>query len=136
MTIDNDFNLAEMTQSQNDKYITHNTENRRIAAAVAGRTSVDMGSDANLTLNASDTDGTESWRYRFINITDTGVALTATRDVVMPAKGTDWIVENETAQSLVFKITGQTGVTVTTGNAAHIYYQATAGDIVALKNPI
>lgn len=129
MTIDNDFNLQEMSQSQGDKYLTHNEENRRLGAAIAGKAVIDMGSDANLTINASNNDGTESWRYMFLNITDTGVVLTTGRDVILPASAKMWIVENETAQTLTFKITGQTGVAVTTGNNATLYYRSTAGDI-------
>lgn len=128
MTIDNDFNLQEMTQSQSDKYVTHNTENRRIAAAVAGRKTIAL-TDANYTLNASDTDGAEEWRYKFLTFTGT---LTAGRDVVMPAKGPEWVVfNNGTGQTLTFKITGQTGVAVANNAKARIYYDDVAGDIIA-----
>jgi hypothetical protein len=126
MAIANDLNLDEISsEADNDKFTIHNEDNRRLAASVAGRISVDMGADANLTLNASDDDGTESWRYKFITITDTGVLLTAGRDVIFPAKGPSYVIKNSTAQTLTIKITGQTGVAIATTASASLYYNGT-----------
>ena len=132
MTIDNDFNLAEMTQSQSDKYVTHNTENRRIAAAVAGSTTLNFSSDANMTINSSDTDGTESWRYQTLVITDSGAVLTTGRDVILPSKGGLHFVINKTAQTLTFKTSGGTGVAVSTSTNDLIIYNSDADDYEAV----
>lgn len=132
MTIDNDFNLQEMTQSQSDKYVTHNTENRRIAAAVAGSTTLNFSSDANMTINSSDTDGTESWRYQTLVITDSGVVLTTGRDVILPSKGGLHFVINKTAQTLTFKTSGGTGVAVSTSTNDLIIYNSDADDYEAV----
>ena len=132
MTIDNDFNLQEMTQSQSDKYVTHNTENRRIAAAVAGSTTLNFSSDANMTINSSDADGTESWRYQTLVITDSGVVLTTGRDVILPSKGGLHFVINKTAQTLTFKTSGGTGVAVATSINDLIIYNSDADDYEAV----
>lgn len=132
MTIDNDFNLAEMTQAQADKYVTHNTENRRIAAAVAGSITLDFASDADMTINASDTDGTESWRYLTLVITDTGVVLSVGRNVVLPSKGGLHFVINRTAQTLTFKTSGGSGVAVTTSTNKLIIYNSDSDDYEAV----
>lgn len=132
MTIDNDFNLQEMTYYQNDKYVTHNEENRRIAAAVAGSTTLNFSSDANMTINSSDTDGTESWRYQTLVITDSGVVLTTGRDVILPSKGGLHFVINKTAQTLTFKTSGGTGVAVSTSTNDLIIYNSDADDYEAV----
>lgn len=132
MTIDNDFNLQEMTYYQNDKYVTHNEENRRIAAAVAGSTTLNFSSDANMTINSSDTDGTESWRYQTLVITDSGAVLTTGRDVILPSKGGLHFVINKTAQTLTFKTSGGTGVAVSTSTNDLIIYNSDADDYEAV----
>ena len=131
MTIANDLNLDEISsESDNDKFTIHNEDNRRLAASAAGRIALNFSSDANMTINSSDTDGTESWRYKFIDITDTGVVLTAGRDVIFPAKGPSYIITNSTAQTITVKITGQAGVAITTTSSASLYYDGT--DMVAV----
>ncbi len=132
MTIDNDFNLQEMTQSQANRYVTHNEENRRLGAAVAGSTTLDFASDADMTINASDSDGTESWRYQTLVITDTGVVLTTGRNVILPSKGGLHFVINKTAQTLTFKTSGGTGVAVTASTNKLIIYNSDSDDYEAV----
>ena len=72
----------------------------------------DMGSDANYTLSTS-TDPQE-WQYETIEITDTGVVLTGPVDIIIPTNKKKYIVLNSTAQTLTFKVTGQTGEDVLT----------------------
>lgn len=74
-------------------------------------------SDANYTAILSDYRATI---LQFIG----GTTLTGTRDVIMPnIAGYQWTVFNGTTggQSIVFKITGQTGVTVANGTRCIVY---------------
>lgn len=124
MTIANDFELVEMSQSQADKYLRHNEDNRRLAAGIAGRLVHDFSSDADYTLDSSVM--IEEWRYRFMEFTDTGTKLTTGRSVIWPAKnGPVHRVKNSTAQTLTLKVTGQTGVTITAGSTGRYFYNGT-----------
>ena len=135
MTIPNDFELEEMTQAQVDKYVTHNDDNRRLGAGVVGRLTHNFASDANYTL--STVDGTEEWRYAVIELTDSGVLLTAGRDVVFPAKnGPAYIVTNSTAQILTMKISGQTGTAVAASETLLLYYDGTDISLVGAEHAL
>ena len=135
MTIPNDFELEEMTQAQVDKYVTHNDDNRRLGAGVVGRLTHNFASDANYTL--STVDGSEEWRYAVIDFTDSGVLLTAGRDVVFPAKnGPAYIVTNSTAQILTMKISGQTGTAVAASETLLLYYDGTDISLVGADHAL
>jgi hypothetical protein len=124
MTIANDFEMVEMTQSQADKYLRHNEDNRRLAAGVAGRLTHNFTTDANYTLDTAT--GAEQWRYKFMQFTDSGVVLTAGRDVIFPSKkGPEHYIHNDTAQTITVKIAGQTGVAITTGSKVRVFYNGT-----------
>lgn len=89
-----------------------------------GRLTIDFASDANYTLVT--TAGSEEWKDKFMTFTDTGVVLTAGRDVIFPnANGPEYIVKNSTAQTITCKRSGQTGVAITTGSTARIYHDGT-----------
>jgi hypothetical protein len=79
---------------------------------------IDFGSDANLTLSASQA------RAGTIRMQDTTVVLTAGRNVIWDtqqiAAHHQWCVVNETAQALTFKPTAAAGVTVAAGMSAMI----------------
>ncbi|MEP3857280.1 MAG: hypothetical protein ABJM39_09585 [Porticoccus sp.] len=93
-----------------------------------GRRTIDFASDANYTL--STTAGAEEWKDKFLTITDTGVVLTAGRDIIFPDEnGPEYIFTNDTAQTLTCKRSGQTGVAVAAGNTVRIYHDGT--DMVA-----
>lgn len=86
-----------------------NTLSKRIDV-LSSEIDIDFASDANITLTKYQN------LYRKYTIKDTGVVLTASRDIVFNTVEKDWfIVTNETAQSLVFKVSGQTGITVPSG---------------------
>lgn len=110
-------------------YIIQNTINDNIARAVAGRATIDFSSDANLTL--STTEGSDQWRDKVITFTDTGVVLTAGRDVVFPDKDgpVPYLIVNDTAQTLTCKLSGQAGVAITASSSDLIWYDGT--DMVA-----
>jgi len=93
-----------------------------------GRRTIDFASDANYTLET--TSGSEEWKDKFLTITDTGVVLTAGRDIIFPDEnGPEYIFTNDTAQTLTCKRSGQTGVAVAAGNTVRIYHDGT--DMVA-----
>jgi hypothetical protein len=87
------------------------------------RVVVDMGSDANKTLSASQA------LASIIEMTDTGPVLTADRDVIWAASQTadhhEWRVRNRTAKTLRFKTAGGGGVYVGPGKTAPIYSNGT-----------
>lgn len=87
------------------------------------RVVVDMGSDANKTLSASEAVAS------IIEITDTGPVLTADRDVIWGTQQTadhhEWRVRNRTAKTLRFKTSGGGGVYVAPGKSAPIYCDGT-----------
>lgn len=123
-------NATEISASQSSQYITSNELDRVLERAICGRITVDFASDANLTLDTDTAAGTEQWRDKFMDITDSGVVLTAGRDVIFPAEeGPEYIITNSTAQTLTLKISGQTGVTIATTVTGRYYYDGT--DIVA-----
>ena len=120
--------ITELADGQIDQFATANEAFEVLERAIAGRLTVDFSSDANYTL--STTAGSEEWRDKFMDITDSGTVLTAGRDVIFPAKnGPEYIITNSTAQTLTLKISGQTGVTIATTVTGRYYYDGS--DIVA-----
>lgn len=94
----------------------------------AGRFVHNFSTDANYTLETAARQ--EEWIYKFMEFTDTGTLLTAGRDVVFPSEnGPEYIITNSTAQTLTFKISGQTGATLAAGATGRFYYDGM--DIVA-----
>jgi hypothetical protein len=121
---------TEIAASQSSQYITSNELDRVLERAICGRITVDFPSDGDLTLDTDTAAGTEQWRDKFMDITDSTVALTTGRDVIFPAEeGPEYIITNSTAQTLTLKISGQTGVTIATTVTGRYYYDGT--DIVA-----
>lgn len=120
----------EISGSQSNQYLTSNALDRLLERATCGRITINFTSDADLTLDTDTAAGTEQWRDKFIDITDSGTVLTAGRDVVFPAEeGPEYIITNSTAQTLTLKISGQSGVTIATTVTGRFYYNGT--DIVA-----
>ena len=83
-----------------------NAELNLFGPAIAGNVTRNFTTDANITLVAA-----EYWTSCLV-LTDTGVVLTAGRDVVMPAAFPLIVVVNSTARTLTLKKSGQTGVTL------------------------
>lgn len=92
----------------------------------------DFPADANYTALTTD------YRAAIMEFTDIGVPLTASRDVILPnISGLQWTVYNNTSATfdLVFKVTGQTGVTVAFGKRCIIYCDGTDIVRVTADNP-
>jgi hypothetical protein len=91
--------------------------------AIGGYVSVTVSDVADTTLTTSNGSADQS-RNMVINLTG---ALTATRNVICPAIEKLYVVKNATTggQSVVFKVSGQTGVTVPNGIIEFIYVDGT-----------
>lgn len=80
-----------------------------------------IASNADYTLNVA----TFQDRYSILKITDTGVLLTATRNIIVPSVSNVYIVKNETAQNLIIKTSGGSGVTVGNSTSALVFCDGT-----------
>jgi hypothetical protein len=91
--------------------------------AIGGYVSVTVTDGADTTLTTSNGSADQS-RNMVINLTG---ALTATRNVICPAIEKLYVVKNATTggQSVVFKVSGQTGVTIPNGIIEFIYVDGT-----------
>ena len=85
---------------------------------MAGASTYDFESDANYTL-------TDEYFTAYLNFTDSGPVLTTGRDVIYPAAFPIQIVTNSTAEDLQLKVSGQTGITLTSGSTTMIYANGT-----------
>lgn len=92
--------------------------------AVAGSVTVTMTADTNLTLSTNN-GATDQSRYMFINVS--GGPHTLTTNVVCPAVSKMYVVTNNTSgsQSIVFKTSAGTGITVPNGGRAVLYCDGT-----------
>lgn len=72
-----------------------------------------MASDADYTLTASQAFN------RIIKITDSGVLLSAARNIIVPTQVREFVFWNATAQSLTFKTSAGTGTAVAAGAKGH-----------------
>jgi hypothetical protein len=93
--------------------------------AIVGRATANFTSDANLTLTLTNSNATQVARNLVLNVTS-GVSLTVTRDLIVPAIEKPYIIQNNTtgAQSIRVIVAG-TGVTVPNGKTAFIYNDGT-----------
>jgi hypothetical protein len=93
--------------------------------AIVGRVTVSFASDANKTLTLSNTNAAQDARALFLNLTS-GVSLTTTRDLIVPAINKNYIVKNATSggQSIRVIVAG-VGVTIPNGKTALIYNDGT-----------
>jgi hypothetical protein len=93
--------------------------------AIVGQVTVTFASDANKTLTLTDTNAAQDARALFLNVTS-GVSLTATRDLIVPAINKTYIVKNATtgSQSIRIIVAG-VGVTIPNGKTALVYNDGT-----------
>ena len=98
--------------------------------AIVGRAVANFTTDANLTIDLTNTNSTQVARHYILSLTSTG-ALTATRDLIVPTTDKPYIIENNTtgSQSIRVKTTAGTGITVPNGKTAMVYANST--DVVS-----
>jgi hypothetical protein len=106
-----------------------NTTNTNLGTAleeaIVGRATANFVSDANLTLTLTDSNATQVARHLVLNVTS-GVSLTTTRDLIVPAIEKPYIIQNNTTGSQSIRvIVAGTGVTVPNGKTAIVYNDGT-----------
>jgi len=96
-----------------------------IEEAIVGRATANFASDANLTLTLTDTPATQIARHLVLNVTS-GVSLTATRDLIVPAIEKPYIIQNNTTGGRSIRVIVAGGsVTVPNGKTAFVYNDGT-----------
>ena len=104
---------------------TNNNFGTALEQAIVGRVTVTFATDANKTLTLTDTNAAQDARALFLNVTS-GVSLTATRDLIVPAINKNYIVKNATTGSQSIRvIVAGAGVTIPNGKTALIYNDGT-----------
>lgn len=104
---------------------TNNNFGTTLEQAIVGRVTVTFATDANKTLTLTDTNAAQDARALFLNVTS-GVSLTATRDLIVPAINKNYIVKNATTGSQSIRvIVAGVGVTIPNGKTALIYNDGT-----------
>lgn len=97
---------------------------RRFDDAIAGVAAVAMPSDASYTLTANN--GSEDEARKAVLVV-TSVALSATRDIIIPAVSKLYLVKNSTtgAQSIRVKTSGGSGITIPNGKTMFVFCDGT-----------
>jgi len=93
--------------------------------AIVGRATANFTTDANLTLTLTNSNATQIARHLVLNVTS-GVSLTTTRDLIVPAIEKPYIIQNNTTGSQSIRvIVAGAGVTVPNGKTAIVYNDGT-----------
>lgn len=93
--------------------------------AIVGQVTVTFATDANKTLTLTDTNAAQDARAVYLNVVS-GVSLSATRDLIVPAINKNYIVKNATTGSQSIRvIVAGAGVTIPNGKTALIYNNGT-----------
>lgn len=94
--------------------------------SIVGRATANFTTDADLTLTLTNSNAAQVARAFVLNVTS-GVALTATRNLVVPTINKPYIIQNNTTggQSIVVKTVAGTGVTVPNGREVFVYADGT-----------
>lgn len=96
-----------------------------IEEAIVGRANANFASDANLTLTLTDTNASQVARNFVLNVTS-GVSLSATRDLILPAIEKPYIIENNTTGGQSIRaIVASGSVTIPNGKTAFVYNDGT-----------
>jgi len=96
-----------------------------IEEAIVGRATANFASDANLTLTLTNSNATQIARHLVLNVTS-GVSLTATRDLIVPAIEKPYIIQNNTTGGRSIRvIVAGAAVTVPNGKTAFVYNDGT-----------
>jgi len=90
--------------------------------AIVGRATATFSADSDLTLTLTDTNATQVARHYILNVIS-AVALTSTRNLIVPSINKPYIVENNTSggQSIIVKTAIGTGVTIPNGLRTMVY---------------
>ena len=122
--------ITHVEAQQAQKEVTLNEALEVIDRALAGELVHDMTSDADYSLVVTPPEKEQD--YLFLHISDSGTLLSATRDIILPARAQLHAVWNDTAQSLRFKTAAGAAVTVAAGTAQILYIEGGGYDALAL----
>ncbi len=127
----------QLVNSQQEQHeVTVNEDLNVLDAAVGNQININLTADADY--NILITGAPAQWQYNTIVMTDTGVVLTAPRNVIWPSAGynrrSPFFFGNGTAQALTLKRSGQTGVTILPGATSRMV-RDNSTDIVQLFPP-
>ena len=93
--------------------------------AIVGRATANFTTDANLTLTLTNSNATQIARHLVLNVTS-GVSLTTTRDLIVPAIEKPYIIQNNTTGGRSIRvIVAGVGYTVPNGKTAYVYNDGT-----------
>lgn len=128
----NNLRIPHLDQNVSQPEIPENTAKEIIDKMISGQHIHNMTADSDYTFVHTDSPSTPSdWQNGLIEITDTGVLLTTGRSIIVPANKRTYIFVNSTVQSLTFKVSGQTGVSIASGG--NIYAICNGTDIERLQ---
>jgi hypothetical protein len=119
MTTTANLEAEKWTANQSSPDVTVNETFDVFDAAITGTLTFDMASDANYTL-ATTGSKPQEWMYGKIEITDTGVLLTAARDIIVPTNEKHYDFLNSTAQDLTIKTSAGTGILTPPGATVNV----------------
>jgi hypothetical protein len=121
--------VTHIEQSQVQKEVTAN-EAFTVFDAALTEGAISIPTDANYTLSLIT--APEEWQYGILKVSSVG-ALTATRDLIVPANKKHYIVFNNTTggQSIRIKTSGGTGITIANGGTAFVRCDGT--NVVAIS---
>lgn len=125
-------NITHIEANQSQKEVTANEAFDVLDEAVAGDLVHDMASDANYTLDT--TQPAAEHENLMLHITDTGVLLTTTRDIILPSNPQLHIAFNDTAQTLNFKTSGGVAFGVSAGGVRLFYIEDTSFDAIPVSD--
>lgn len=123
--------ITHIEANQSQKEVTANEAFDTLDEGLAGELVHNMASDANYTLDT--TEPAKEHENLVLHITDTGVVLTAQRDIILPANKQLHVGWNDTAQTLRFKTATGAAFSVAAGSVRLFYIDA-AGDAVAVAD--
>lgn len=97
-----------------------------IEQAIVGRAVVTFATDADLTLTLTTSNAAQDARAVYL-VAQSGVSLTASRNLVVPTIFKNYVVKNDTtgSQNIVVKTSAGTGVTVPNGKTVAVYVDGT-----------
>jgi hypothetical protein len=125
-------NITHIEANQSQKEVTANEAFDILDEGLAGDLVHDMASDANYTLDT--TQPAAEHENLMLHITDTGVVLTTTRDIILPANPQLHIAFNDTAQTLNFKTASGVAFGVTAGSVRLFYIEDTSFDAIPVAD--
>lgn len=124
--------ITHIESNQSQKEVTANEAFDILDEAIAGELVHNMASDANYTLDTSEPN--KEHENLVLHITDTGVVLTTTRDIIVPEAAHLYVAWNDTAQTLNFKTASGTSFAVAAGSVRLFYVDGTSYDAVGIAD--